>query len=78
MRSAERSLEAATTRAPAPRLSTPTPAEIRACRLSVRWTQTDAARALHLSLRAYQGYEHGTATMHPCYWFVLRALTERA
>jgi DNA-binding transcriptional regulator YiaG len=46
----------------------PTPDEIRAARASAGLTQTEAARLIYCTLRAWQDWEAGKRRMHPALW----------
>ena len=48
--------------------STPTPAEVIAARQAAGLTQTEAARVIHSSLRAWQQWEAGDRRMHPAFF----------
>jgi len=51
---------------------TPTPAQIRAARLSVGLSQTAAAHLIGSKLRTWQDHEYGIARMHPGLWELFR------
>lgn len=46
----------------------PSPDEVRAVRQAAGLTQTDAARLIYASLRAWQQWEAGGRKMHPAFW----------
>jgi len=50
----------------------PTPAQIRAARLSVGLSQTAAAHLIGSKLRTWQDWEAGIAAMHPGLWELFR------
>lgn len=50
------------------RLGSPAPVDIRAARKAVGLTQTEAARMVHGTLRAWQEWEAGNRQMHPGLW----------
>lgn len=56
--------------------STPTPAEVRAGREAAGLTQTEAARLVHSTLRAWQAWEaaegDSARRMHPGLWELFR------
>ena len=54
--------------------SNPTPLEIRVKRLELDLTQTEAAKIVYSSLRAWQQWENGERRMHPGLWelFVIK------
>lgn len=56
----------------------PTPDQIRSQRVTAHLTQTQAARAVHSTLRTWQDWEAGKAKMHAGLWelFLLK-LEER-
>jgi putative transcriptional regulator len=55
----------------------PTPSEIKAARLAAGLTQTEAAKLIHSTLRAWQSWEaepgtSGHRAMHPGLWELFR------
>lgn len=50
----------------------PSPAEIRAARQATGLTQTQAARLIYATLRAWQEWEAGNRSMHPAMWELWR------
>lgn len=52
--------------------STPRPGEVRAARIELGLTQTDAAALLGCQVRAWQGWESGERMMSPLLWWVWR------
>ncbi|WP_086642903.1 DNA-binding transcriptional regulator [Acetobacter sp. DsW_063] len=57
--------------------TTPTPDEIRARRLAIGLTQTEAAELIYSRMRSWQNWEAGERTMHPGLWelFCLKSAT---
>ncbi len=56
---------------PAPGAS-PKPAEIREKREASGLTQTEAAAVIYSTLRTWQDWERGVASMHPALWELWR------
>lgn len=54
------------------RPASPSPADIRAARAAAGLTQTEAARLIHSTLRAWQEWEAGNRQMHPGLWELFR------
>lgn len=54
------------------RPASPSPADIRAARAAAGLTQTEAARVIHSTLRAWQEWEAGNRQMHPGLWELFR------
>lgn len=48
--------------------ASPAPPDIRAARKAAGLTQTEAARLVHGTLRAWQEWEAGNRQMHPGLW----------
>ena len=46
----------------------PTPAEVRATRLTAGLTQASAAELIHCAARSWQDWEAGERRMHPAFW----------
>lgn len=57
---------------PDARPASPAPADIRAARAAAGLTQTEAARLIHSTLRAWQEWEAGNRQMHPGLWELFR------
>ena len=57
--------------------STPTPAQILAARQAAGLTQTEAARLIHCSLRAWQQWEGDERRMHPAFFDLFLRVTAR-
>ncbi len=55
----------------------PAPDEIVGERFNARLTQTEAARLIHTSLRAWQQWEAGDRRMHPAFWELFRIKAAR-
>ena len=55
-------------RGPRTAASTPTPSDVIEARMAARLTQTEAARVIHCSLRAWQQWEAGDRRMHPAFF----------
>lgn len=51
----------------------PDPADIRSARDAAQLTQTEAARLIHSTLRAWQDWEAGKRRMHPAMWELFQA-----
>jgi hypothetical protein len=51
----------------------PTPDAIRAARLALGLTQTQAGAVIYASLRAWQDYESGARRLHPGLWELWQA-----
>ena len=49
-------------------MKNPTPAQIRAARLSLGLTQTQAGAVVHCEIRTWQQWEAGDRKMHPAMW----------
>lgn len=49
-------------------MKSPKPAEIRAARERIGYSQTAAARVIYCALRTWQGWEDGSREMHPALW----------
>lgn len=54
------------------RQDAPSPSEIRSTRKAAGLTQTEAARLIHSTLRAWQEWEAGNRQMHPGLWELFR------
>lgn len=52
--------------------SNPAPAEIVAARHAAGLTQTEAAKLIHGTMRAWQDWEGGQRRMHPGLWELFR------
>lgn len=57
---------------PDARPAPPAPADIRTARTTAGLTQTEAARLIHSTLRAWQEWEAGNRQMHPGLWELFR------
>ena len=55
----------------------PTPDELFGERFNARLTQTEAARLIPTSLRAWQQWEAGDRRMHPAFWELFRIKASR-
>lgn len=62
-------------RGPTGPFSNPTPAEVRDARKAAGMTQSEAARVILGTMRAWQEYEAGNRRMHPGLWELFRIKT---
>lgn len=53
-------------------MTSPTPEEIRAARLTAGLTVRQACEMVHASPRSWQNYEAGDRVMHPAIWELFR------
>jgi putative transcriptional regulator len=58
-------------------MTSPKPEEIRAERLRLGLSQTEAGAVIYASLRAWQEWEAGNRRMHPAFWALFLAKTKR-
>lgn len=49
-------------------MKTPEPEEIKATRLNAGLTQTQSAKMIYITMRAWQRFEAGDRKMHPAFW----------
>jgi putative transcriptional regulator len=56
--------------------SNPTPEQVREARSAAGMTQSEAARAVRGTMRAWQEWEAGNRRMHPGLWELFRLKTQ--